>query len=307
MSDLRDAARINDKITHSAAPIGQIVGAVVGAVVGIALSTTGVGTVTIIPLTVGLGNLGKSLADHYMPAVESGEIEEGVVNVLYGPERRRAARNLHKVKCKGPVLAMTTPDGKEPDPLDHAVLGHGGEFVAEGSKSVRLEPGRYEAARIGERTDKGGAIKTGIASILIGGATFSTVERSKQSQDGIVDTALLALDWFGTVTNPGQGGLAVLGLMLKQLGQVSGDTLGKRSPVTLVLKALETGTKIAKKGKGAGDLIEIVAKQGEDGPDYVGKIKSGDAKIVDNNTEQDLPSTPADDERRRELQKKVGK
>ncbi len=264
--DVRFAARINDKITHSMAPVGQFVGGAAGCIIAVALTAFGVGPAAIIPFTVTSASLGKALADKFAPAVETGEIEEGAATVFYGPDQRNAAYQGHKVKCRG-------PGGTESDsPFDgisqrrHGIDpahpstgggGHGGEKLDEGSKTVWVE--LKMASRVAERTNYGGAIKTGIDTIEIGGETIrrTPLDQQLSPEQRALDNFFWGLDWVGTFTNPTVGAMFFASVVLKGLGQASEAKYGKQSTVTLTIKALDTLLSLSKVAKSPKDLKKL--------------------------------------------------
>ncbi len=308
---VRDAARVKDKITHSGAVLGQYAGAVIGALVGcgVTIATSGAGAATIIPLTVAGAALGKYLGEKLMPAIESGEIKSGAATVFYGPERRNAAHLKDPLKCKGALAATLdkidpiAPNLGIPSPAE-VLDAHVGEFIAEGVREVWIE--NLDAARVGEQTSMGGIVSTGIESIKIGGTVFALVPRSEQTQDNaLFEWALWGLDWGSTIFGGGPLWRKVLAIGAKAAGGVFEKLYGKNSLPSLATKLVEA---IAQgKPKEAEEDIEHIARIIENSPEIAKNIENGDyiPPLTVDPKKDDLPSTPADDLRRKKLSQDI--
>lgn len=159
---LTEAARhMTDAIEHAPSPLGKIIGGVAGFLLGAALVVgaailigSGVGLLVIsAALTVGLlasdvgEKVGELIQQMFPPAPDN--IVKGSPDVTVGARALQAARVKDEVSC------------------------HSGKKIASGCATITIN--REPAARVQEKTECSGEIKTGCATVKYGGPSITVL------------------------------------------------------------------------------------------------------------------------------------
>lgn len=187
------AAHKHHGIDHSPAFIGQVTGAAVGVAIGALLIWAGgLGALVIVPLASSGAELGKQLAKKLLPKMTSGSIKEGAATVVYGADRKPAARILDPIDCMDPLGMTALISPSIPSELKAvAVLAsmHLNKFVDMGAHGVTIE--NNEASRIDDLTTCSGNISSAIDSIWIGGfAIYIDAPTSLSENNHYFDTLM---------------------------------------------------------------------------------------------------------------------
>lgn len=160
---LTEAARhMTDAVEHAPSPLGKIIGGIAGFVLGAALvvgvallMATGVGALVVasVALTVGLAmsdvgeKVGEAIQKMFPPAPKN--IVKGSPDVTVGSRSLQAARVKDEVSC------------------------HSGKKIASGCATITIN--REPAARVQEKTECSGEIKTGCATVKYGGPSITVL------------------------------------------------------------------------------------------------------------------------------------
>ncbi len=251
------AAHQHHGIEHSMALTGQVAGAAVGVAIGaVLIAAKGVGVLLIVPLALAGAEIGKQLAEAFLPPMTSGCIDKGATSVLYGPSQKPAARVLDPVSCSDPlaIVALTNPTlPLTAKALIAAAAQHRNKYVVMGAFGVTIE--QREAARLRDLTKCAGSISSAIDSIWIGGFTiYADAPSSLTESNEYFDLALNVADLITKIVG------APIKLVHYGLSIVVDYVFGRESTPSLVMALvglLLGGSKETRK-----ELVETLVKKG---------------------------------------------